>query len=136
MEKVTLSARVILGLMFFVFGLNGFLQFMPMPEPSEAGGVFLGALAATGYFFPVMKIVEIISGALLLAGRFVGLALVLISPVVVQIFLYHAALDASGMGLAILLVILTAYLGFYGYRSSFDGILSSGAGGGGGGDAE
>ncbi len=125
MSKAPLVARILLGLVFFVFGLNGFLHFLTMPPMPEEAGALMGALGATGYFFPVLKIVETVSGALLLSGMFVPLALILLAPVIVQIFLFHAVLAPGGIGLPIVLVILEAYLGFVAYRSSFVGVLSA-----------
>ena len=125
MSKVTLVARILLGLVFFVFGLNGFLHFLTMPPMPEEAGALMGALGATGYFFPVLKIVETVSGALLLSGMFVPLALILLAPVIVQIFLFHAVLAPGGIGLPIVIVVLEAYLGFVAYRSSFSGVLSA-----------
>jgi uncharacterized membrane protein YphA (DoxX/SURF4 family) len=125
MSKAPLVARILLGLIFFVFGLNGFLHFIPMPPMPEEAGALMGALAATGYFFPVLKITEIVSGALLLSGLFVPLALILLAPIVVQIFLFHAVLAPGSMALPIVIVILQAYLGFVAHRGSFDSILSA-----------
>ena len=125
MDKLGLIARILLGLIFFVFGLNGLLMFMPMPELTEQAGALMGALAATGYFFPVLKITEIVAGALLLAGLFVPLALILLAPIVVQIFLFHIALEPGGMIMAIVIVVLEAYLGFVVYKDSFAGILQA-----------
>ena len=84
----------------------------------------MGALAASGYCFPVLKVVEVVCGALLLAGRFVPLALVLLAPVVVQILPFQIALEPAGTPMAVLSVLLTGYLGFVGYRSSFQSVLS------------
>ena len=131
MGKVPLIARIILGLIFFVFGLNGFFNFITPPPMSEEAGAFLGALAATGYFFPVLKIFEILSGAMLLSGRFVPLALLFLAPIVLQIVLFHAFLDPGGLALPILIVILELYLGLVAYRSSFCKVLSAGCCGGG-----
>lgn len=125
MLNMTLIARIILGLIYFVFGLNGFLQFMPMPELTEEGAALMGALAATGYFFPVLELVEVVSGALLLLGRFVPLALVLLAPVSVQIFLFHTSIEPAGLAMAILILLLQGYLGFVGYRNSFRSVLSA-----------
>ena len=125
MGKVALIARIILGLIFFIFGLNGFLQFIPIPEMPGEAGAFLGALAATGYFFPVLKIFEIASGLMLLSGRFVPLALIFLAPITLQIFLFHAALAPGGLGMAILILILEWYLGLFVYRSSYSGLLQA-----------
>ncbi len=66
MKTTIIIARVLLGLILLVFGLNNFLQFLPMPEMSAEAGEFMGALAKAGYFFPIIAIVEIIIGVLLL----------------------------------------------------------------------
>jgi len=95
---------------------------------SDEANAFMGALAATGYFFPVLKIFEILSGAMLLSGRFVPLALVFLAPIILQIFLFHAFLDTAGLALPILIVILELYLGLVAYRSSFCKLLSAGSG--------
>ena len=77
--KIDMVAQALLGLVFFVFGLNGFVEFLPMPEMGAEAGAYMGGLAATGYFFPVLKIVEILSGLLLLMRLFSPLALVLLA---------------------------------------------------------
>ena len=115
-------ARVFLGLAFVVFGLNGFLQFIPMPAPPEKAGAFLGALAATGYMFPLIKGTELFAGLALLSGRFVPLALTVLAPVVLHIVAYHAALAPAGLGLPVVLAALGIYLA-YAYRGSFRSVL-------------
>ena len=122
-DKAKLGARVVLGLIFTVFCLNGFLNFIQPPPPTEAGMAFLGALGASGYFFPVLKVTEIVGGVLLLANKFVGLALVLLAPIVVQIFLYHVFLDMNGMPMAVVMVLLQGYLGFFAYKDKFKALL-------------
>ncbi len=119
-------ARILLGLVFFVFGLNGFLQFLPMPPMPEAPAAFMAALAATGYMFPLIKGTEIVAGALLLSGRFVPLALVVLAPVVVNIFAFHLVFTPGEIGMSVVLVVLMAYLGFA-YRDSFRGVLDANA---------
>lgn len=116
-------ARVLLGLVFFVFGLNGFLHFLPQPPHEGVAATFLGGLAASGYFFPLLKATEVVSGALLLANRFVPLALVVLAPVVVNIVAFHAALDHAGLGVA--LVVLALEIGLaYAHRKVFAPILT------------
>ena len=87
----------------------------------------MGALAASGYFFPVLKLVEVLAGALLLVRRFVPLALVLLAPIVVQIFLFHAVLTpgVENLVLPIVIVALEAYLGFVVYKGSFRPVLAA-----------
>jgi uncharacterized membrane protein YphA (DoxX/SURF4 family) len=114
-NKLTLTARLLMGLIFVVFGLNGFLNFIPMPPLPEAADSFMGGLAGSGYFFPVLKVCEVIAGLLLLSGAFVPFAIILLAPIIVQIFLFHAFLAPGGTGMVmpILLVALEVYLGFF-----------------------
>ena len=125
--KIDVGAQFLLGLIFFVFGLNGFLNFLPPPELDGAAAEFFGGLAASGYFLTVLKIVEIVSGLLLLVRRFSALALVLLAPVVVQILLFHVFLAPEGLPLAGVIVLLEGYLGFVVYRNNFRGVLAGGA---------
>ncbi|RNC79625.1 MAG: DoxX family membrane protein [Balneola sp.] len=112
MKHVPTIARYLFGLIFFVFGLNKFLQFLPQPELSEAPMAFFGALMATGYMFPFIAVVEILAGALLLANRFVPVALVVVAPVTLHILLFHIFLDSSGLVMGIAVFALNLYLLF------------------------
>lgn len=94
---VARGARVLLGAGFVFFGLNGLLQFMPQPAPPPEAGAFLGALAATGYMFPLLKSIEIVAGLMLLANFRAPLALLLLSPIAVNIIFYHLFLDPAGI---------------------------------------
>jgi uncharacterized membrane protein YphA (DoxX/SURF4 family) len=106
------AARVLLGLVFLVFGLDYFLHFMPPPKgPFPEGAMALGgAMMKSGYLFELIKGTEVICGALLLSGLFVPLALVVIAPVIVNIVAFHAFLEPAGLGLALPLVVLAGYL--------------------------
>jgi uncharacterized membrane protein YphA (DoxX/SURF4 family) len=108
--KLPVIARVLLGLVFVVFGLNGFLGFMPVPPHPGAAGAFLGALAATGYMFPLVKTTELIAGALLLSGRLVPLALLLLAPVLVNIAAFHFVLEPRSSAMVVVLLALEGYL--------------------------
>jgi hypothetical protein len=120
---IDIIAQALLGLVFFIFGLNGLFHFFSLPAMPQAASDFMGALAATGYFFYVLKVVETISGLLLLTRRFSTLALVLLAPIIVNIFLFHLFLAPAGLPLAILLVLLEAYLGFVVYWNRFRAVL-------------
>ena len=110
-SKSVLAARFVLGMIFVVFGLNGFLQFLPMPPLPEAAGQFMGALAASGYMFPMIKSIEIVAGAMILAGVQLPLALLLLAPIVVNIFAFHWFLTGpSSVGMAVVIVLLMAFL--------------------------
>lgn len=106
------AARVVMALTFVLAGLNGFLNFLPAPTtPIPAPALaFVGALAKTGYMFPMLAGVQLIAGALLLVNRFVPLALALLAPVVVNIAAFHVALGAPGADRAAILVVLELYL--------------------------
>jgi hypothetical protein len=114
-----------MGLVFFVFGLDGFLHFVPQPTklPSEGALSFGMALMKSGYMFPLIKGTEVTVGALLLANRFVPLALVLIAPVVVNIFAFHVFLESSGIVIASAIVVLELYLAWV-YRNAYRPLLA------------
>ena len=113
-NKLTLIARVLLGLIFFVFGIAGLFNLLPPPENiPENMMAFMTGLMATKYFFPLLKGTEAICGALLLSGAFVPLALVVLAPIVLNIFLVHAFMQPSGLPMAILVGLLEIYLAFF-----------------------
>src|SRR6201984_3872627 len=96
MKIVTLIARILLGLVFLVFGLNGFVNFLNMgPIPTGLAGQFMGALFLSHYYW-VVAALQIAGGALLLVNRFVPLALVLLGPVIVNIICFHLFMNPSG----------------------------------------
>jgi len=122
MRILILIARLLLGLMFLVLGLNGFLNFLNMgPMPTGLAGQFMGALFQSHYFW-VVAALQVIGGALLLIGRYVPLGLVLLGPVIVNILLYHLFLFPAGVGLALVATILW-FIVFYGYRQYFSGLF-------------
>src|SRR5256886_15769474 len=102
MRILTHISRFLLGLIFLVFGLNGFLHFIPMPPPSGVAGQFLGAMFISKYLLVVSGL-QVISGALLLINRYVPLALAILGPIIVNILLFHALISPFGIGLAVLL---------------------------------
>ena len=110
MDKAALVSRYLLGIIYLVFGLNGFLNFITPPPPTPEGGAFLGALAATGYMFPLIKVTEIVAGLALLSNKFTALAMVIVAPVSINIFLYHAILDPSPQGMFMPVVIVLTSL--------------------------
>ncbi len=111
MKYLPLAARVVLGLLFLVFGLNGFFNFLPMPNTMpEPAMAFAGALAKTGYMFPLIKGTEVLAGILLLAGCAVPVALLILAPIVLNIVLFHLFLAPEGMGMLVVIVVLFFYL--------------------------
>jgi hypothetical protein len=110
-----------LGFVFVVFGLNGFLHFIPMPAPTGLAGQYMGALYVSHYL-SLIFLLQLVPGVMLLANRFVPLALTLLGPVVVNIFCYHAFMDNSGLPLALIIVVLWG-LTFFGVRFAFAGLF-------------
>lgn len=123
-SKLVIAARLVLGLIFAVFGLNGFLQFMPPPPVEGAALAYLGGLASASYFFPLLKGTEILVGLALLTGRFVPLALVVLAPITVQIAAFHLALAPDGLAMTALIVALHIVLA-WAYRASYRELLVS-----------
>ena len=118
-------ARGLMGLLFTVTGLNGFLNFIPQPKtPMPEGAIaFSTALMNTGYMFPLIMGTQLLVGILLLTNLFVPLALALIAPIIVGIVTFHLFLAPSGTAMAIIVLVLEIYLA-WAYRSSFRPMLS------------
>src|SRR5262245_60366378 len=122
MKVATIIARVLLGLIFVVFGSNIFLHFIPMPPPPPTlAGDFTKALFLSHYLH-VVAVFQILGGLLLLIGRFVPLGLALLTPVIVNIDLVHLLLEPSGLPMAIVISILLVFL-IWQYRDAFRGIF-------------
>lgn len=109
-KKLLTASRLIFGLGFLVFGLNGFINFMPTPPVSPEAGAMLGALAKTGYFFPMIKVLEILIGILILTGFFVPLAITAAFPILIGITTIHIFLNPAGLPMMILLHVLHGIL--------------------------
>jgi len=123
MRMAGLIARYLLGLIFLVFGANKFHSFIPMPAPTGLAGQFLGALFVSHMLLFVAAL-EVIGGLLLLAGRYVPLALVLLGPVVVNIFLFDVTMDPSGLPIAVVTIVLFLLV-FANVRSAFAGVFQA-----------
>ena len=123
MKIAIVIARVLLGLVFTVFGLNGLHPFLPQPPMSgDAGAYFM--LLFTHHFTTVIFTVQLVGGILLLIGRYVPLALTLLGPVIVNILMFHALLSPSGVAPAILVTVLELFL-IWAYRLSFRGLFDA-----------
>ena len=106
MKIASTIARYLMGLVFLVFGLNGFLHFIPMPPPKGALAAQFGGVIFASHYWVVVFGVQVIGAVLLLVNRFVPLALVLLGPVIVNIFFFHALMAPEGLPLAIVVVVL------------------------------
>ena len=119
------AARIFLGLVFTVFGLNFFLHFLPTPAaPPARAASFAGALFASGYLFPLLKTTEVVAGVLLLAGRFVPLALAVLAPIVINIVGFHLFLAPSGAPLALAILAAEIFVSWT-YRAAFAPMLKA-----------
>ncbi len=114
LNKVTTGARLILGLIFTIFGTNGVLMsltgkgFIPMPPPAPEMMTVMGGIMAMKYLLPLVKIIEVIAGLFLLSNKFVNLALFLLAPIVVNILGIHLFVDLAGLPMAVFLCVLMA----------------------------
>ena len=118
-------ARVILGLLYLVFGLNKFLQFISMLPPEGLAGEFLFGLSKGPYMFPLIGLIEVVGGALLLFGSLVPFALLLVFPITLNIFLYHLTLAPENMGLTIFMLVANIFLAVY-YWHAYRPLFNSG----------
>ena len=126
LRHVVTGERLLLGVCFFVCGLNGFLEFIPPPAdpgPEEAMS-FATALSRASYFFPLLKGVETIAGLMLLSKRYVPLALVLLAPILVNILAFHYFLAGEGVLLPIVLIAAALHLAWT-YRAAFQPMLAA-----------
>ena len=116
-----LIARIILGFIFFIFGLNFFFHFIPSnSQPEGKAAAFLGGLFQSGYIFPLIKVIEIVAGALLLINRYVALVLIVLMPISINILLFHSVLEPGGTPTTIsVLIIVTQLFLAWSYRNSY-----------------
>jgi hypothetical protein len=117
-------ATTLLGAMLTIFGLNGFLNFIPMAPMEGDAATFMGGLGAAGYFFPLLKATEIVVGLALLFRRFIPLALTVLAPIVINIFAFHLFLAPQGLAVALFMVIANAGLAYH-HREAYQGLFVS-----------
>jgi len=120
--KTIAAARIFLGLVFFVFGLNGLLQLFPQPQMEGRAAAFIGALVASGYVFPLLFTIYLLAGAALLSNRFVPLALILLAPAIVNIVAVHFFLAPAGLAPALVVLGLEVFLA-WSHRAAFRPLL-------------
>jgi len=125
MKTADLIARIVLGFVFLVFGLNGFLQFLPQPAMPKGAVSFFGALAASGYMLPLLFATQIVGGALVLAGM-VRLGLVILAPVLVNVVAFHVFLAPDGLLFATVVFAVALFLAWR-HRASYGPLFVRGA---------
>ena len=123
MKTASVIARYLAGAMFLVMGLNGFLNFIPLPPPGGIAGQFMGALYVSHYLWVIFAF-QVVAGALLLANRYVPLAVALLAPVIVNILTFHATMAPSGLPLAFFVAVLWTLI-FVDARPAFSGLFQS-----------
>jgi len=124
MKIASQIARYLLGLIFLVFGLNGFLNFLPMPGPTGVAAQFFGAIFVS-HFYIAIFLLQIVPALLLLANRYVPLALTILGPIIFNIVCFHAFMAPAGLPLAAVVTALWLLV-VYSVRSAFSGILAAG----------
>ena len=110
MKNAIVVSRVLLGLPFLIFGLNYFWDFLDEPELTGSAGAYMAALGDSGYVWPVLKSFEVVIGFLLIIGQFVPLALVMVTPILINILGFHFYMDSRSPGMVIALVMTALYL--------------------------
>jgi putative oxidoreductase len=121
MKIASTIARYLMGIAFTVFGLNGFLHFLPMGPMPVLAGQFFTVLFVSHYLYPIFAI-QLICGLLFLVNRYVPLALTMIAPIIVNILLFHTLMNPPGI-VPGLIVTICWFLVFYRHRAAFAGIL-------------
>jgi putative oxidoreductase len=122
MKILTIIARVLLGLVFLVFGSNAFLNFIPMPPPPPGlAGDYTKVFLASGYVYFIGGF-QVLAGLLLLIGRFVPLGLTILGGIIVNIWLFHVLMAPEGLPPGIVVTILELFL-VWRYRDAFAGIF-------------
>ena len=123
MRIASVIARYLAGVIFLVFGLNGFLNFIPLPPPGGIAGQFMGALYASHYLWVIFAF-QVVAGVLLLVNRYVPLAVAILAPALVNILTFHALMAPSGLPLALFVALLWTVI-FIEVRPAFSGLFQS-----------
>ena len=125
MKVARTIARLLFGACWLVYGLNGFLDFIPQPKdpmPERATALFQG-LMGSGYMMQLISGTEILAGVLLVSGLFVPLALAIMAPIIVNIVAFHLYANRTGIEIALVVLAIELFLAFA-YRKAFAGVLS------------
>ena len=123
MRIASVVARYLAGVIFLVFGLNGFLNFIPFPPPGGIAAQFMGALYLSHYLWVIFAF-QLVAGLLLLVNRYVPLAVAMLAPVLVNILVFHALMAPSGLPLALFVAVLWTVI-FVDVRPAFSGLFQS-----------
>jgi hypothetical protein len=123
MRTTSVVARYLTGVIFLVMGLNGFLNFIPLPPPGGIAGQFMGVLYVSHYLWVIFAF-QVIAGVLLLVNRYVPFAVAVLAPIIVNILTFHALMAPSGLPLALFVAVLWVVI-FFDVRPAFAGLSQS-----------
>jgi hypothetical protein len=121
MRIASVIAQYLAGVIFLVMGLNGFLNFIPLPAPEGIASQFMGALYVSHYLWVIFAF-QVIAGVLLLINRYVPLAVAVLAPVIVNILTFHVSMAPSGLPLALFVALLWTLI-FVDVRTAFSGLF-------------
>ena len=124
MKKAILVVRLLLGLMFTFFGLNNVLHFLPQPAMPPSDGATFGMLMLAHGYMSFVGVLMVIAGILLLVGRYVPLALVILGPILVNILMFHLLFHAPGIAIGLVATLLEVFL-IWAYRLSFRSLFDA-----------
>lgn len=124
MKTTVLVSRILLGFLYLVFGLDYFLHFIPY-QPLHTGvtGAFIAGLKGIGYFYPMIKTIQILGGLSLLINRYPAFSAVVLFPISLNVLLFHTILVPSGWLMGVFLIVPNLLLG-YGYRKYYSGMFT------------
>jgi putative oxidoreductase len=121
MRTLSAIARYLAGMIFLIFGLNGFLNFLPLPSPGGVAGQFMGALYASHYLWVIFAF-QVVAAVLLMVNRYVPLAVAMLAPIIVNILVFHALMAPGGLPLALFVAVLWVVI-FVDVRPAFAGLF-------------
>jgi putative oxidoreductase len=124
MKIAVTITRVLLGLLFTFSAVVFLFNLIPVPPQTGSVKVFNDGLAATGYFMPMLKVIELICGISLISGYFVPLFTVVLFPIAVNIFAFHAVMAREGLVMAVFILLANLFLAWY-YRKHYEPMLAA-----------
>jgi len=125
MKITVLISRILLGAIYLIFGLDYFLHFIPyQPLHTGAAQTFKSGLVAAGYFYPMLKLIQIVAGLSLLINRYAPFAAVVVFPISLNVLLFHTLLAPSGWLMGVTLIVPNLLLG-WGYRKYYRGMFTA-----------
>jgi putative oxidoreductase len=124
MKIVSVIARYLLGLIFILFGLNGFLNFIHQPPPTNPLAIQFFVAVSSSHFAAFFFAVQLIGGLLLLSGFFVPLALTVLAAELYNILAFHVTLAPASIAPALVACVLWVLV-FLQHRDSFSGVLAA-----------